>query len=358
MFATCCTCLGWVGRPKDRPCNFCKIPHAVLFSSLRALYYNYQSWLTHSIRLPTFLLPWQTLEALVVPGVALNCKVGLTPCKPRSQQAREQCLREDSLSSIHADLISTFPSGSARLTCFHKWIWYLPGVCIGCDCASHSPCSCQSHRVQIMVTNREAQKTFSQPSLSSEGGFFQDLITHFSSGTHHSSFLPVASGCTCSPKRAKGLHWLELDVQVNSCSRLTQLNLLQASQLSLFQQCPILVFSCWLKGSSRRKHRSCDLLWEGCREQKPKWAVTGADCLQRGLCNGSKLPSNQTPLYGRQTFLGEEKYADLQAWPCPRKSRVLLTPRSAPCKLWGTFYFCTSKAPCGYQSWEKYSILR
>lgn len=39
-------------------------------------------------------------------------------------------------------------------------------------------------------------------------------------------------------------------------------------------------------------------------ENKPKWAVTGTDYLQRGPCDGSKLSSNQTPLYGRANFLG------------------------------------------------------
>lgn len=185
--------------------------------------------------------------------------------------------------------------------------------------------------------HREAQEPISQSSLTSEGGPFHDLTTHFSSGTHCSSFLPVASGCTCPPKMAKGLHWLELDMQVNSCSRLsrlTQLNLLQASQLSLFLQCPILVFSCWLKGSNRRKRRSCDLLWEGCRKHKPKWVVTGTNCLQRGLCDGSKLPSNQTPLW-EANFSGGREIQTYKPGHAQGKA-VLLTPRSTPCKLWGT----------------------
>lgn len=239
------------------------------------------------------------------------------------------------------DLLPQMNLVSAR--CLH-WLWL-----------------CKSFTLQLLIpqgTDHGDQQGGSEAHFPAQPHLwrrlFHDLTTDFSSGTHHSSFLPVASGCSYSPKRAKGLHWLELDVQVNSCSRLTQLNLLQASQLFLFQQCPILVFSCWLKGSSRRKHRSCDLLWEGCREQSSNRHRLTAKGTVRWQQAAQQLDSS----LWEANFPGEEKYADLQACPCPRKSRVLLTPKSAPCKLWGTFYFCTSKVPCGYQNWEKYSILR
>lgn len=154
----------------------------------------------------------QILEAPVV--FALTCTAGLNFWKPSSLQVRQQCLGENALSSFHPNLICTSPSRSSQVTCLHKWIWYLPGVYITCDCALHSPCSCQSHKGTDHGDHTwRLRSTFPSSALPMKETPFTVLTTS-SLVAHWPSLLPVASVYTCSLKMGKGLQWLELGMQV------------------------------------------------------------------------------------------------------------------------------------------------